>query len=185
MRHKASSLLVLFGLVAMVVAVRFLLAGDSNGRAAPALAVADSPEVVQELMLLRLLDARGVPQPVAQWRGKVLLVNFWAPWCPPCRAEMPVLDEVQRRWQARGVQVVGVTIDTPEAASAYTARNPWTFPILVAGQGGLAGLIERLGNPGQGLPFSVLIDASGHLRYIKLGPFGASELEALLARAAT
>ena len=75
----------------------------------------------------------GAPLPVAPWRGKPLLVNFWATWCPPCVEELPLLNAFYREQQARGWTVVGVAIDQPSAVRSFTQKLPLAFPVAIGG----------------------------------------------------
>lgn len=166
--------------LAGLIGVGILLAGQlsrSSGRATPA--AADAPQAVAHLMALTLPDAEGQAQPLVAWQGKILLVNFWAPWCLPCREEMPLLDAAQRKWGARGFQVVAVAMEEAGPVRDYAHTRHWDFPLLV-GADKVDGLVSELGNTGDGIPYSVLIDAQGKLRYTKLGAFGADELDALI-----
>ena len=95
---------------------------------------------------------------LAQWRGRPLLVNFWATWCAPCIEEMPELDRFQREFGARGGQVIGIALDRPQAVREFLARTPVGFPIGISGFAGVE-LSRALGNDGGALPFSLLIAA--------------------------
>ena len=117
---------------------------------------------------LRTLDA---------WRGRWLLVNFWAPWCPPCRKELPVLRAAQRRLGGHGLQVVGIAEDTPTHVRAFLARLPLDYPVLLpaADHPGAA-----FGNRAQLLPYSVLVAPDGRLLKRHYGAFTEATLNAWL-----
>ena len=100
-------------------------------------------------------------------RGRPLLLNFWATWCPPCVEELPLLDEFFRSGREQGCQVLGLAVDQPSAVRAFLSRQPLTFPVGLAGLGGTE-LTRGLGNAKGGLPFSVLIDRQGRLLQHKL-----------------
>lgn len=103
----------------------------------------------------------GTPQPLAVWRGKVLVVNFWATWCPPCVEEMPDLERVQAQLGTRA-QIIGIGIDSAKNINEFTKKVPVSYPLLVAGVTG-SELSRQLGNATGGLPFTVLIDANGRV----------------------
>jgi thiol-disulfide isomerase/thioredoxin len=138
-----------------------------------------SPQAVSQLLAQQFPDADGKPQPLSQWRGKTLVVNFWATWCPPCREEMPLLGRTQAEWQSKGVQIVGIGIDEVDAIRKFRDANKLAFPLLVAGPEQIE-LAQKLGNTAQGLPFTVVIGRDGTLRNVKLGPFRGDQLEKLL-----
>ena len=118
----------------------------------------------------------------ADYRGKVVVVNFWNPFCPPCRREQPVLERAWRRLRGHGVFVVGVHYvgqtwpDDEQAALAHLRRFRVTYPSLRRDAGELA---RSFGIPG--IPATVLIDRRGEMRYRVLGALQAGQLEELLA----
>jgi thiol-disulfide isomerase/thioredoxin len=117
----------------------------------------------------------GQPFAMADLKGKPLLVNFWATWCPPCVKELPMLSEFAGKQGAGGIQVVGLAVDKPEAVLRFLQRQPVQFPVALAMQGGL-GLSRALGNLQGGLPFSVLFDAKGQVRQRKIGELSSEDL---------
>ncbi|EQD66739.1 alkyl hydroperoxide reductase/ Thiol specific antioxidant/ Mal allergen [mine drainage metagenome] len=124
-----------------------------------------------------LTDLDGRPVRLDAWQGKWLLLNFWAPWCPPCREELPLLRALQRRAAAHGLQVIGIAEDTPAAVQAFLKATPLDYPVLLPGAGhpGLA-----FGNTRQGLPYSVLIAPDGRMLKRHYGAFTTPELRAWL-----
>jgi len=117
---------------------------------------------------------------LADFRGRPLLVNFWATWCPPCVREMPLLDRFHRAQAARGWQVFGLAVDGPTPVREFIARAPVSYPIGLAGLGGTT-LSRELGNASGGLPYTVVLDAAGHLRERHLGELGEEVLQAWAA----
>ena len=101
-------------------------------------------------------------------RGRPLLVNFWATWCPPCIEELPLLDRFSRENAANGWQVVGLAVDQPSSVRSFLARTPLSFPVGLAGMNGLD-LGKSLGNLAGGLPFTVVLGGDGSLRQRKMG----------------
>ncbi len=123
-----------------------------------------------------LFDTRGTERTLSAWRGQTIVLNFWATWCAPCREEIPLLIDIQKRYAARGVQVVGVAIDRPDAVVAYAARFGMNYPVLLA-DARTFDLLTAYGNHAGALPFTVVIDPAGGISRRKLGAFRAAELE--------
>ncbi len=120
-------------------------------------------------------DADGRMQPLAQWRGQPLVVNFWATWCPPCVEEMPALQDVRDGYRGKGVEVVGIGIDNAAKIAEFRSRHGLTLPLLVAGAGG-SDLNRALGNTNGALPFTVLIGADRRVRERHLGQVKPEQL---------
>lgn len=154
---------------------RWLAAPGSDPASAPALRAA-AVSVGQPLPAVALSDLDGHDQALGQWRGRPLLLNFWATWCAPCIEEMPVLDAFASDQGADGVQVVGIALDDPDAVRAFLARVPVRYPILLGGLPGGDDLSVRLGNRHAVLPYTVLVDGGGRLRAGHFGDFDAREL---------
>jgi thiol-disulfide isomerase/thioredoxin len=113
----------------------------------------------------------------ATLRGRPLLVNFWATWCPPCIREMPLIDRFHAaaastpaRWQ-----VLGVAIDRVDAVRGFLERQPVGYPIVVPGFDG-SQWMRSLGNENGGLPFTLVFDAAGGVQGRKLGEVSAADL---------
>lgn len=141
----------------------------------------------------RLLWSRHFEQPgggslvMAQQRGRPLLLNFWATWCPPCLAEMPLLDRFHQANRGAGWQVVGLALDAQAMVQRFLAERPVGFPVGLAGVDGIA-LARSLGNAGGQLPFTVVFGSDGRVHERKLGvvtPDDLSRWVANLGRAAT
>jgi thiol-disulfide isomerase/thioredoxin len=135
----------------------------------------DAPDLVE----FSLPDLAGRPQAVSQWRGKLVLVNFWATWCPPCREEIPLFVEFQRRYGVRGFQVVGAAIDQRDSVSDFARREAMNYPQLLAGDAGIS-LMAQLGNKTGSLPYSVVLAPDGRIVSRKIGAYRREELEAVI-----
>lgn len=135
------------------------------------------------LFALTLQDAAGTAQPLAQWRGRPLVVNFWAPWCAPCVEEMPDLQRVRDDYRGRGVEVIGLGIDTAARIRAFREQHAITLPLLVAGAEG-SSLGNQLGNTAGALPYTVLISADSRVLERKLGRIRPEELRTWLDKVA-
>jgi thiol-disulfide isomerase/thioredoxin len=137
----------------------------------------------QSLFALTLPDAAGRDQPLSQWRGRPLVVNFWAPWCAPCVEEMPDLQRVRDDYRSRGVEVIGLGIDSPARIRAFRDQHAITLPLLVAGVQG-SSLGDRLGNKAGVLPYTVLIGPDSRVLERKIGRIRPEELRAWLDKVA-
>jgi thiol-disulfide isomerase/thioredoxin len=111
----------------------------------------------------------------AALRGRPLVLNFWATWCPPCVREMPELDRFYKDHAARGWQVVGLAADNAQAVRQFLQRAPVAYPVALAGAPGIA-LARRLGNADGALPFTVLFGADGRVRERRRGETHYAEL---------
>jgi thiol-disulfide isomerase/thioredoxin len=127
-----------------------------------------------------LEDLSGKPQALSQWKGKPLLVNFWATWCGPCVQEMPELSAIANEEAGKRFNVIGVGIDSPTAMREFAAKHNIKYPLLVGGMGG-TDIARDFGNANGGLPFTVLIGADGQVRKTYLGKLKFDELKADLA----
>jgi thiol-disulfide isomerase/thioredoxin len=110
---------------------------------------------------VRLPDVDGKSRALAEWQGKLIVLNFWASWCGPCREEMPLLDRSQQRYAERGLQIIGVAADTTLATKAFLARHPIHYPILIDDPDRGEDVSAAYGNTRSVLPYSVLIGRDG------------------------
>ena len=131
------------------------------------------------LAAVTLPDLDGRPQRLEQWRGKVVVVNFWATWCAPCREEIPLLIKLQKKYGAEGLQLVGVAIDQAEKVRPYAAELGMNFPILMGGVETIE-LSRTLGNRAGVLPFTVILGRDGRIAAREVGAAKEGPLEARL-----
>jgi thiol-disulfide isomerase/thioredoxin len=159
--------------------------GPTNGGAATAPTAAETttapevvpvkPDAVAALWRAPLTDVDGKPHGLDAYKGRVLVVNFWASWCGPCVREMPALAELSRQYAGKGVQFIGIGVDSEQNIQSFLRKVPVDYPIFVSGFGG-ADLARDFGNAAGGLPFTVVIDANGAVRSTKLGEIAPEEL---------
>lgn len=171
-------------LPALIIAALATAAGLYSSRhnlSAPTQSAEAGPSAaVGKLLALELPDAAGKNQPLSQWKGQVLVVNFWATWCPPCRKEMPAFSAISEKYAGKGVQFVGISIDTDENVRKFQAATPVAYPLVVAPPS-VVSLSEELGNSAQALPFTLIIDRRGGVGLVKVGTLSEQELDRKLA----
>jgi thiol-disulfide isomerase/thioredoxin len=137
---------------------------------------AASASSATDLWSLRFDRPDGGEVVMTSLRGKPLLINFWATWCPPCVREMPLLDGFAREFSPRGLQVLGLAVDSLSPVREFLLKTPVSFTIGLTGFAGTE-LARSLGNVSGGLPFTVLFDAAGSVVQQKLGETHLAELQ--------
>lgn len=118
------------------------------------------PVDIKPLMAASFPDLQGRSRSLAEWRGSVLVVNFWATWCPPCLKEIPDFIRMQEKLRARGVQFVGIAADQPEKVRQFAAKYRMNYPVLLADMA-VVEITKQAGNQAGGLPFTVILDREG------------------------
>jgi len=126
-------------------------------------------------------DLSGTRRRLLEWQGRVILCNFWATWCAPCREEIPHLVAAQQQYSRSGVQIVGIGIDSADKIREFSRSFGINYPILIADAAAID-LMRGLGNRSGGLPYTVVFDRSGSLVHHKLGPLTREELRQVLER---
>jgi thiol-disulfide isomerase/thioredoxin len=153
-------------------------AGEDGGRHTARSERQTAP--LQTLPDFRLNDLDGHEVASNAWAGKVLVLNFWATWCPPCLSEIPRFVETQERLRESGVQFIGIAVDQVEDVRAFVAGQPVNYPLLIASPEVLK-LSVQLGNRLEVLPFTVIFDQHGRRVHSQVGELSAEELAAQLA----
>lgn len=138
-----------------------------------------SGNAVEQLWQATPPAAAGTSQPLAAFKGKPVVVNFWASWCGPCVKEMPTLSALQREYQKKGVTFIGLGVNSEKNVNDFLKKVPVDYPVYVTGFGG-ADLARGFGNNAGGLPFTVVIDSKGAVRATKLGEVNEAELKRTL-----
>jgi thiol-disulfide isomerase/thioredoxin len=141
-------------------------AASAAGIALPALAPIPTP--------IRTTDGRMLSN--ADIAGRVVVLNFWAPWCPPCVREMPDIDGFARSAAGRDALVIGLAIDEQPAVDKFLAAHPVSYPISILGYAGLAWAKRLSNDPNVALPFTAVFDRSRKLAQHKFGATNAAEL---------
>ena len=124
----------------------------------------------------RFEQPQGGELALSSWRGRPLLVNFWATWCPPCVEELPMIEAFWREHAAKGLQVLALAVDQPSSVRRFLERQPLSFPVGLAGLQGTE-LSRSLGNLNGGLPFSVFFRRDASIYRQKLGQLSQNDLQ--------
>jgi thiol-disulfide isomerase/thioredoxin len=128
-------------------------------------------------------DLSGVPRRISELNARVLVCNFWATWCEPCREEVPLLIKIREKYAHKSVEVVGIGIDRAAKMRQFATEFQVPYPLLVADPRATE-LMRKLGNDAGALPFTVVRDRAGRIGYRHLGllkePALAGAIEAML-----
>ena len=171
--------------IVILVAVISLLAGLYANRlfddrppakAPPAENDTGIPEIRPDFGLLDLQDRL---RHVSEWDGQVLMINFWATWCPPCRREIPAFIELQAAYEDQGFTIVGIAIDTKQNATDFVDPMGINYPILVGDKDGIA-LSKAYGNRLGVLPYTVIVDREGKIIETHRNELTFEEAEAMI-----
>ena len=135
-----------------------------------------APSDAAPLYALALPDVDGKSQTLEQWRGRVLVVNFWATWCAPCREEMPEFVRLQKEYGSKGLQFVGIAVDEADKVRQFANELGLNYPSLIGGYGALE-LSRTLGNGVMALPFTVVVGRSGGIELTQLGPLKPAQIQ--------
>lgn len=138
-----------------------------------------APATPAGFMAVNLATPEGGTSSLGAWKGKVMVVNFWATWCAPCRKEIPEFVRMQNRLGARGLQFVGVAMDEADAVRPFLVDHGVNYPTLL-GQLDAMELARSFGNELGALPFTVVVDRSGRVVQTILGATTESTLEAMI-----
>lgn len=166
------ALMISLGLSAAVAGTYFGLRGIEASAASHTTATA--------LFSQTFPDAAGTQHMLADYRGKIIVVNFWATWCTPCVEEIPELSRLQSEYGARNVQFVGIGIDNATNIAEFQKKVHADYPLLVAGANG-SDLIRAFGDTAGALPYTLVLDRMGTVRATKLGKVDEAELRRWLA----
>lgn len=173
MLRTRNIVLLILVLIAVNVGLRIY---NQTGSLVPAL---DAKTSTQALFAASFHDSAGDLQSLAQYRGKLLVVNFWASWCPPCLEEMPELSSLQTQYLDRNLVVLGISTDDVDKMRNFAAHNQVSYPLL-AGDFGAMQLAESLGNSKGALPYTVIIKPDGSIHGHYFGRVSQALLEQAL-----
>jgi len=133
-----------------------------------------------ELLATPLLDLQGRSRRLREWHGHVLLCNFWATWCEPCREEVPLLVETKHTHASKGLEIAGIGIDNAANLGQFYKEFSINYPVLVA-DGRTIEVMRRLGNTAGALPYTVILDRRQSVVYRRLGALHRDDLSRELA----
>lgn len=143
----------------------------------------DDKPTAAPLFAASLSDLDDKPVALTTYKGRPLVVNFWARWCGPCREEFPELIRARARHKTRGVEVLGIGIeDKADAVREFAKAYEIDYPVLLAKDKGIE-LMQALGNDRAGLPFTLAVDRQGRIAYKKLGGMKRADVETAFAAA--
>ncbi len=125
------------------------------------------------------VDLNGKNQPLAQWGNRLLVINFWASWCPPCIEEIPTLIQMQQKYATRGLQIVGIAADSRLNAANFSEKLGINYPVFPDEAQAIA-FSKRLGNQFGLLPFTIVLNRSGDIVMTKTGVVTEAELTRLV-----
>jgi thiol-disulfide isomerase/thioredoxin len=138
-------------------------------------------QVPERALPFSLPDVHGRMHSLEEWRGQFVILNFWAPWCEPCRREIPLFNALHAHWSRHGVVVAGLGADTEEHVRQAVEDFHIAYPVLL-GEGAVFDVARAYGNQEGLLPYTVLVDKQGRIVWRHLGEVTAPMLDEELAR---
>ncbi len=135
-----------------------------------------------DLSALVVKDLAAKPVALDQWSGKILAINFWATWCPPCRKEIPLLIEMQSAYQDKNVQFLGIAMDEPKAVEKYMQTAGFNYPILISDLNETIRIGQAVDYNFIALPFTIFISADGTKTKAHTGELKKEQIEEILSQ---
>lgn len=126
-----------------------------------------------------LTNLQGMQQNLRQYQGKIIVLNFWATWCPPCRKEIPDFIALQEQYKAQGLQFIGIAVEDKEPVAEYIATTKINYPILLGGDNGIT-LAQQLGNSVGAVPYTLIVNRQGQIVYQHPGELSKEQLVAVI-----
>lgn len=173
---KLKQLFIYALLATLAITTGFMLRSQLMGGGSQTLSGEQSKQGAQALFSTTLPDLQEVEQSISQWRGKVIVVNFWATWCTPCREEIPEFIEAQKKFGEQGLVIVGIAIDQPDKIKMFSDEFKINYPVLVGSMSSWS-LLEATGNQQSALPYTVVLNRAGEIVDSYLGRMDLKKLE--------
>lgn len=140
-------------------------------------------KIPETLPHFQLADSDGRKRSLSDWKGRPLMVNYWATWCGPCRREIPLLNQLRAENQAMKLEIVGIAVDFRDDVLKYVKENPLSYPLLIGEEDGLAA-VTAMGVGQAAFPFTVFADSRQRILALKLGELHRDDAELILERLA-
>ena len=176
---KLRQLLIYLALATLAITTGFMLRAQLMGGSQSVLPGDAIQQGAKAILAANLPDVQGENQAVSQWQGNVIVVNFWATWCTPCREEIPEFIEAQKKFRDQGLVFVGIAIDQTDKVKMFSEEFSINYPVLVGSLNTWA-LLEAAGNRQSALPYTVVINRSGEIVETYLGRVNLKKLEKLV-----
>jgi thiol-disulfide isomerase/thioredoxin len=167
-------LILVIGVLGIALGLGFSMYEKGSATASVSKAVTTEPEKLDHLPAFSYSDLQGNVRSSQEWNDKIVVLNFWASWCPPCRKETPGFIEVQANYQQQ-VQFVGVAIDDKQPVQEFADSYGINYPTLLGDMEAIE-LSRKLGNRFSGLPFTAIFDQNGKLIHHQAGEVKKSAL---------
>ncbi len=139
----------------------------------------EAVKIPERLPDFTLDDRNGKPTPISAWRGKSLILNFWATWCAPCRREIPILESIDAEWSARNVAVIGIAVDRRDEVLAFAREFHVAYPLLIGEQDALDAA-AAVGVATPVFPFTVFTDRRGEVVAVFIGELHRPQADLIL-----
>ena len=173
---KLKQLLIYAGLAVLAITTGFMVRSQLMGGSQSVLSAEVSQQGAKAIFETNLPNVDGQTQAISQWLGNVVVVNFWATWCTPCREEIPEFIETQKKFRDQGLVFVGIAIDQVDKVKMFSEEFGINYPVLI-GSLSTWSLLETAGNRHSALPYTVVINRSGGIVETFLGRVNLNKLE--------
>jgi thiol-disulfide isomerase/thioredoxin len=159
-------------------------AGDTGASdpAEPPDATEAAPKVPEVLPQFELADREGRKRRLGEWKGRPLMVNYWATWCAPCRREIPLLNDLRKQRSAQQLEIIGIAVDFREDVLKYAQETTISYPLLIGEEDGLEAVKAAGMQPA--FPFTIFADSQQRIVALKVGELHQDEADLILDRVA-